>query len=54
VREALESTDAAELAAELKALSDREVEDVRGLLSRCGADPEPVPLAELAGLGLPA
>ena len=30
----------------------RAVKGVRGLLSRCGADPEPVPAAQLAGLGL--
>jgi hypothetical protein len=52
VRAALESTDAAELAGEISALSDRAVTAVRGSLSRCGADPEPVPAAQLAGLGL--
>lgn len=52
VRSALESTDGAALAAEIGALSDRAVTGVRGLLSRCGADPEPVPATQLAGLGL--
>jgi hypothetical protein len=52
VRAALQSTDAAELAAEMKLLSDRNVDEVRGLLARCGADPEPVALDELAELGL--
>jgi hypothetical protein len=52
VRDALESTDGAALAAEANALSERAVKGIRGLLSRCGADPEPVPAAELADLGL--
>jgi hypothetical protein len=52
VRGALGSTDAEELAEELAGLSEREVGGVRGLLSRCGTDPEPVPAAQLAGLGL--
>ena len=52
VRDALQSTDAAELAAEVKQLSDHSVGEVRGLLARCGADPEPVPLGQLADLGL--
>jgi hypothetical protein len=52
VRTALESTDAAALAGEIGALSEPAVTAVRGLLSRCGADPEPVPAAQLAGLGL--
>ncbi len=52
VRAALESTDGAELAEEIAGLSERSVKGVRGLLSRCGADPEPVPATQLAGLGL--
>jgi hypothetical protein len=52
VRHALESTDGAALAAEIEGLSEQEVKAVRGLLTRCGADLEPVPAAELAGLGL--
>jgi hypothetical protein len=52
VRAALESTDGAALAEEIAGLSERSVKGVRGLLSRCGADPEPVPATQLAGLGL--
>jgi hypothetical protein len=52
VRAALESSDGAALATEITGLSDRAVKGVRGLLSRCGADPEPVPATQLAGLGL--
>jgi hypothetical protein len=52
VRGALESTDGDALAAEIHGLSERAVKGVRGLLSRCGADPEPVPATQLAGLGL--
>lgn len=52
VRSALECTDGPALAAELAALSDHAVTALRGLLSRCGTDPEPVPAAELAHLGL--
>jgi hypothetical protein len=52
VRDALESTDRAALADEINGLSERAVKGIRGLLSRCGADPEPVPAAELADLGL--
>jgi hypothetical protein len=52
MRAALESTDGAALATEISGLSERAVKGVRGLLSRCGADPEPVPAAQLAGLGL--
>jgi hypothetical protein len=52
VRGALESRDGSALAAEISGLSERAVKGVRGLLSRCGADPEPVPAAQLAGLGL--
>jgi hypothetical protein len=52
VRGALEATDGAALAEEIRGLSERAVKGVRGLLSRCGADQEPVPAAQLAGLGL--
>lgn len=52
VHGALESTDGPALASEIEALSERAVTGVRGLLSRCGADPEPMPVAQLAGLGL--
>jgi hypothetical protein len=52
VRGALESTDAAALAKEVSGLSRQAVKGVRGLLSRCGADPEPIPVAQFAGLGL--
>lgn len=52
VRPALESTDGTALAEEIGSLSEQAVAGVRGLLSRCGADPEPVPAAQLAGLGL--
>jgi hypothetical protein len=52
VRGALESTDGTALATELGELSERAVKGVRGLLSRCGADPDPVPADQLVGLGL--
>jgi len=52
VRAALEAVDAAALVREVVALSERAAQSVRGLLSRCGADPGPVPGAQLAGLGL--
>jgi hypothetical protein len=52
VRAALDSTDAAGLAREALALSAEAVTRVRGRLSRCGADPRPLPAEELAGLGL--
>jgi hypothetical protein len=52
VRAALESSDGAALATEISGLSDRAVKGVRDLLSRCGAEPEPVPATQLAGLGL--
>jgi hypothetical protein len=51
---ALRSTDKESLVAELGALSPEAVTGVRGRLSRCGTDPGPLPVAELAGLGLPA
>jgi hypothetical protein len=52
IRQALESTDGAALAAEVAALSPDAVTAVRGRLSRCGVDPGPLPAAELEGLGL--
>jgi len=52
VRAALESTDGDALAGEVGGLSEKSVTAVRGLLWRCGADPEPVPGVQLAGLGL--
>ena len=52
VQGALLATDGAALAAEVKLLSDHSVGAVRGLLARCGADPEPVPITQLADLGL--
>jgi hypothetical protein len=52
VRSALESTDGSALAHEVGEFSEHAVKGVRGLLSRCGADPEPVPAARLADLGL--
>ena len=50
VREALRSTDGTALAREVGTLSAQAVTGVRGLLLRCGGDPEPG--ATLAGLGL--
>jgi hypothetical protein len=52
VQGALLGTDGAELAGELRQLSVHHVDRVRGLLARCGADPEPAPLDQLADLGL--
>lgn len=52
VRGALEATDGTALAEEISGLSEHAVKGVRGLLSRCGADQEPVPAAQLADLGL--
>lgn len=52
VAEALESSDGPALAAEVEALSEQAVKGVRGILSHCGVDLEPVPAAQLAGLGL--
>jgi hypothetical protein len=52
VAAAVGDTDAAAIAREALALSPPQVKAVRGLLARCGADPDPVPAAELAGLGL--
>lgn len=52
VGDALGATDGTGLAAELSGLSAEEVKRVRAVVSRCGADPEPIPAAQLAGLGL--
>lgn len=49
---ALESTDGVALAAEIEGFSEQGVEGVRGLLVHCGVDLEPVPAAQLEGLGL--
>ncbi len=52
VAAALTGTDGAALAREALALRPARAKDVRGLLTRCGADPEPVAAEELAALGL--
>jgi hypothetical protein len=52
VRAGLRSTDGAELAAEVKLLSDHTVSEVRGLFARCGADLQPAAVGQLAELGL--
>jgi len=49
---ALAATDGAALADEALALSASQVSEVRTLLPRCGAGPDPVPAAELSALGL--
>jgi hypothetical protein len=49
---ALEATDGARLAAAVSALSERAVKGVRGLVSRCGVDLDPLPTAQLSALGL--
>jgi hypothetical protein len=49
---ALITTDGPALAAEALALSPSQVREVRMLLPRCGAGPDPVPAAELSALGL--
>jgi hypothetical protein len=51
-RAALESPDSTALAEEALALSPEAVTAVRGLLSRCGSEPGPLPSDELIGLGL--
>ena len=50
--DALATTDGAALAREVHALGPTQVTEVRALLARCGADPDPVPADELAALGL--
>ncbi|MFC4944832.1 hypothetical protein [Pseudonocardia sp. GCM10023141] len=52
VQGALAVTDGAVLAKELAALTPDAVEKVRALVPRCGSDPEPLPAAQLAELGL--
>ncbi len=52
VRGALEITDGPKLAAAVTALSERAVKGVRGLVSRCGVDLDPLPVAQLSALGL--
>ncbi|HEY0815297.1 MAG TPA: hypothetical protein VGE11_18665 [Pseudonocardia sp.] len=52
VLSALEATEAASLAAAVGALSERAVKGVRGLVSRCGVDLDPLPTAQLTALGL--
>lgn len=49
---ALTSTDTPALVDEVKRMPDQEVGEVRRLLARCGADPEPLPLERLAQLGV--
>jgi hypothetical protein len=52
VGEALSTQDATSLAQETLALSPHRVREVRTLLIRCGAEPDPAPAKELADLGL--
>jgi hypothetical protein len=49
---ALAGTDGPALAREALALAPAQVKEVRGLLTRCGADPDPVAADALAALGL--
>jgi hypothetical protein len=49
---ALADADGAALAREALGLGSTQVREVRGLLARCGADPDPAPAEALAGLGL--
>ena len=49
---AIESTDATSLATAVTALSEPAVKGVRGLVSRCGVDLDPLPTAQLTALGL--
>jgi hypothetical protein len=49
---AIEATDATSLAAAVAALPERAVKGVRGLVSRCGVDLDPLPTAQLTALGL--
>jgi len=49
---ALATMDGAALADEALTLSPSQVSEVRTLLPRCGAGPDPVPAAELSALGL--
>jgi hypothetical protein len=52
VGEALATQDATSLAQETLALSPHRVREVRTLLIRCGAEPDPAPAKEFADLGL--
>ena len=52
MRGALENPDGPKLAAAVAGLSERTVKGVRGLVSRCGVDLDPLALAQLAELGL--
>ena len=52
VREALENSDGPSVAAAVAGLSERAVKGVRGLVSRCGVDLDPLPTAQLSKLGL--
>jgi hypothetical protein len=52
VGEVLATQDAAALAQEALALSPHRVREVRTLLIRCGAEPDPAPAKEFADLGL--
>ena len=52
VREALENPDGPKVAAAVAGLSERTVKGVRGLVSRCGVDLDPLPTAQLSKLGL--
>lgn len=52
VAAALRDADGPALAAAVLALSPSQVKHVRALLLRCGADPDPDPVPELAALGL--
>lgn len=52
VRGALDAADPTPLVREVAALPEKAAQRVRSLLSRCGADPEPVAGVQLAGLGL--
>ena len=47
-----QTMDGAALADEALTLSPSQVSEVRTLLPRCGAGPDPVPAAELSALGL--
>ena len=52
VRGTLENTDGPSLAVAVRGLSERTVKGVRGLVSRCGVDLDPLPTAQLSALGL--
>ena len=52
VVDALTLTDGDALASAVSALSERAVKGVRGLVSRCGVDLDPLPTAQLSALGL--